>query len=262
MSDPVGIVVPAYRPDVDILEQYVQALDRTLDPAAIRIELDAPETGVAADLSHLPATIGTSPDRRGKGAAISAGFDALDTAVLSFADADGSTPASQFHQVVEPVSTGVADIGVGSRRHPDSTVRTSQSRPRAVLGDTFAWTARRALDVQLYDYQCGAKAITADGWERIAPHLAAAGFEWDIWFLALGSAFDLSIREVPIEWRDHPDSTVPPVRTALSLARALVTARRRASEFPEAIRNSVRTGRSVHGRPAHTLASESQGNDD
>jgi len=234
MSLAVGVVVPAFRPDVERLTTYVRAIDETLAPETIRIELDDPRDRVAAALGDLPATVHVSPYRRGKGAAVTAGFEALDTDVLAFADADGSTPPTEFRDVVTAVTGGDADLAVGSRRHPDAEITSHQTLARRFLGDGFAWLARRLLDADLYDYQCGAKAITRPAWEQVREHLYEPGFAWDVELVAMAGALDLDIAEVPITWEDMPGSTVSPVGTSIALGRALLTARHRAKQ----IRNS------------------------
>jgi glycosyltransferase involved in cell wall biosynthesis len=232
MSRTVGVVVPAYRPDTALLSSYVHALHDRLDPAAIRVELDAPQSGVVDDLTDeledLPdVAVASVPYRRGKGAAITAGFEALDTDVRCFADADGSTPAESIERVVQAVRDG-ADLSVGSRRHPDAVVESHQTIARRFLGDGFAWLARRLLDAELYDYQCGAKALTADLWRRVRGHLYEPGFAWDIELVAVSAAVGADLQEVPVRWEDHPNSTVEPVRTSLRLARGLLVSRHRA----------------------------------
>ncbi|WP_302082440.1 glycosyltransferase [Salinibaculum rarum] len=231
MSSAVGLVVPAYRPDVDRLAAYVRSLRENLDLVTIRIELDAPVDGVPAGLADLPAEIHTVPYRRGKGAAITAGFEALSTDVLAFADADGATPADSLAEILAPVRDGTVDLAVGSRRHPEATVDAHQTLARRYLGDGFVWLAHRLLEVDLYDYQCGAKAIDAAAWEAVRQHLYEPGFAWDVELIAIAGAVDLSVAEIPIEWHDRPGSTVSPVRDSLRLARALVTARHRAKRL-------------------------------
>ena len=233
MTTSVGLVVPAYRPDVDRLETYIHALREELDPEAVRIELDAPGEEVPEQLAGLPATVNTVPYRRGKGAAITAGFEALTADVLAFADADGATPAPSIADVVAPVRAGRADLAAGSRRHPAATVATHQTFARRYMGDAFAWLARRLLDVDLYDYQCGAKAITADGWRRVREHLYEPGFAWDVELLAIAGAVGLTVREVPVEWHDRPGSTVSPIRDTFNLAEALLAARHRAKRLSD-----------------------------
>ncbi|PSP64277.1 dolichol-P-glucose transferase [Halobacteriales archaeon QH_8_64_26] len=258
----LGIVLPAYRPDVEGLRSYVTALDERLAPEAILIELDAPCPGVVETLEDCPATVAVAERRRGKGRAIAAGFDRLldegtsdrfadstgtarsddaggsdpttDDApspidTLAFFDADASTPPESAAAVVAPVLAGTCDLAVGSRRHPDAEVGRHQTLGRRRLGDGFAWLARRLVEPSLYDYQCGAKAFAADVWRAVREHLREPGFAWDLDCLVCAAALGYEAREVPIAWHDRPRSTVPPARTALALVRALYRAHRRTS---------------------------------
>lgn len=231
MSRSVGVVVPTYRPDVPALESYVEDLKRTLDPDALLIELDAARGETAERLQELPVRINAVPYRRGKGAAITTGFESLDTDVLAFADADGSVPAADLADVLDPVVAARADLAVGSRRHPDANIETHQTLGRRFLGDGFAWLARRFLSAHLYDYQCGAKAMTQSAWRSVREHIFEPGFAWDVELIAVAGALGLRIDEVPVTWIDQPGSTVSPVRTSLSLARTLLVARRRAAKL-------------------------------
>jgi hypothetical protein len=96
------------------------------------------------------------------------------------------------------------------------------------MGDAFARVARRLLDVDLYDFQCGAKAISAEAWTAVRDHLCEPGFAWDVELLAIAQALGYPPVEVPVTWRDQPESTVDPVSTAVEMSRALVLARHRA----------------------------------
>ncbi len=229
MSRSVGVVVPAYRPDVDRLSRYVRQLEERLSPTELRIELDDPDPGDAESLSTLPATVHVADRRRGKGAAVTDGLDALDTDVLAFADADGSTPADSIADVIDPVVSGTVDLAAGSRRHPDATVKSHQKVLRRFLGDAFAWLARRLLEPNLHDYQCGAKAVSANFWARLRRHLYESGFAWDIELLAVAGALGGRITEVPVVWEDQPESTVAPVSDTISMFTGLLRARHRAN---------------------------------
>ncbi len=222
MGDRVGIVIPAYEADPTRLGAYINRLNADLSPAQIHVEVDRPTDAVLERLAETSASIRVSGKRRGKGSAITAGFDQLDTDVLAFVDADGSTPPSSLVAVLEPVLTDDTDLAVGSRRHPDATVPVHQSRVRRRLGDLFVAVARRILPVSLYDYQCGAKAINRETWDRVRPELRSPGFAWDIELICLVAASGSRLREVPILWEDRPGSTVPPVRAGFGFARALL----------------------------------------
>ena len=238
MSRTVGIVVPAYRPDVAVLRRYLDMLGAVVDPDVLCVELDSPTAAVRESLEETQADVHVSERRRGKGAAITHGFENLDTDVLAFADADGSTPAESIEDVVAPVRAGRTDLAVGSRRHPDADVRSHQTILRQHLGDAFAWLGRRFLDVPLYDYQCGAKAMTRETWAGVRDHLYESGFAWDIELVAMADALGRSIEEVPVAWEDHPDSTVDTSQAVPELLSALVSARHRA--------------RRLNGDPIHT----------
>lgn len=232
MTRTVGVVVPAYRPDPERLLSYVLSLHDELGLEIVRIELDDPRPSVLERLRDAPEFVDVNAvaNRRGKGAAITAGFESLaaDVDVLAFADADGSTPAASLSDVVAPVVDGDADLSVGSRRHPDADVVSHQTFARRRLGDGFAWLARRLLDVDLYDYQCGAKALTSDAWADVRDHLYDPGFAWDIELIAVSDALGYRVAEIPVHWEDHPGSTVSPVETTLRLGRGLFVSRHRA----------------------------------
>jgi hypothetical protein len=228
MSNTVGVVVPAYHPDPERLVTYLRTLRETVDPETLHVELDIPEPD--AQRPDLPDWVDCNVvrHRRGKGGAITDGFEKLSTDVLAFVDADGATPAASFADVIDPVETGQAALAVGSRRHPEATIQSHQTFARRFLGDGFAWIARRLLDAQLYDYQCGAKAISATAWADVRPHLYEPGFAWDIELVAVAAALDFPVLEVPVVWEDQPGSTVAPIADSLDMFRGLLVARHRA----------------------------------
>lgn len=222
MRRTVGLVIPAFRPNIDLLRAYVRDLEATVAPATIRIELDDPTPETLEQLEALPATVNAVETRRGKGAAITAGFCALETDVLAFVDADGATAVDSVEAVIDPVRDGRVDLSVGSRRHPAAEVVMSQSRLRGRMGDGFAWFARRVLDVSVSDYQCGAKAIDAVVWNDVRDHLCESGFAWDVELIMFTNALGYRIGEVPVTWADAPESTVSSISTPLELAGGLV----------------------------------------
>jgi glycosyltransferase involved in cell wall biosynthesis len=228
MSDSVGVVIPAYNPDVSSLLDYICDIQSTISPKEIRVEIDDPSSESLDMLSANDIEISISEERRGKGAAIMAGFDALETDIYAFTDADGSVPASSLVSMLRPILNDGADVSIGSRRHPDSNIVNHQTILRRFLGDIFAKAARYILPTRCRDYQCGAKAVTANAWSSINHHCYESGFAWDLEFVSVAGLLGCKITEVPITWEDHPDSTVDPVTTSIELATALINVKRRA----------------------------------
>lgn len=228
MPKSLGVVIPAYRPNVGLLSTYVHSLEEGLQPAEIVVELDAPQDGVVEKLRSLPVTVNVSSNRRGKGAAITHGFEWLNTDVRMFLDADGSTPVESVSNIIRPIQDGSADLSVGSRRHPDAEITSHQTIARRYMGDAFAWMARRMLPTQLFDYQCGAKAVTDEAWCDVRSDLYENGFAWDLELVAIADVYGYDIAEVPVTWEDRPGSTVDPVDAVIEFSRALVSVRHRA----------------------------------
>lgn len=226
MSPSVGIVLPVYKPDIGKLNSYIDSIRELGIADVIHVELDSP-SGASQRALAAPDSVNIAAERRGKGAAITAGFDTLSTDILAFADADGATPADSLQEVIRPVSEDAVEFTIGSRRHPEAIIQTHQTVLRRKMGDVFAWLARRTLPTSLYDYQCGAKALSADTWDELRAHIHEAGFAWDLELIAVAGALGYDIREVPITWDDAPDSTVNPITTALNMGSTLLEIRHR-----------------------------------
>lgn len=227
MAASVGIIIPAYKPDISQLSQYIYAIREQVGPEQIILEIDGASQETSSQLSDLPAVVNHHPSRRGKGAAITAGFEKLKTDILAFADADGSTPADELSRIIQSVDMGSSDIAIGSRRHPDSDVRSNQTIARRYMGDVFAYLARSLLNADFHDFQCGAKAISKDSWVQLRDELYEPGFAWDLELIAMAKNNNLLIEEIPIQWHDRPRSTVDPVRTTIDMVRALLLIRHR-----------------------------------
>jgi len=252
----LGVVIPAYQPDIELLDRYIERITNRLDPTTILIELDAPDPETALALRSLPVSVNTVPQRRGKGTAITAGFEKLETDLRMFADADGSTPVDSLADIVAPVRQRQAALAIGSRRHPDAEIADEQSILRQFLGDGFSWLAGSLLPVTLHDYQCGAKVVDADAWNQVHEHLYEPGFAWDVELIAMAGAFDLSITEVPVQWEDRPGSTVDPIADAARMFRALLTSRHRAKQLTDERIHSVIADRTTQPTPLIERVSE------
>ncbi|MFC7131169.1 glycosyltransferase [Haloferax chudinovii] len=222
----IGVIIPAYDPDILTLEQFVKNICQVIDPEVVRIEIDAPRQAHVDRLEEV-AEVNVSSGKRGKGSAIMEGFDAVDTDILAFVDADGSVPAPSLDNIIRQISQGTADVSIASRRHPSSHIVAHQTIVRRLLGDAFAFAARKMLPTQCRDYQCGAKAVRADAWEAVGHHCYEPGFAWDLEFVSVAGSLGYEIAEVPVDWEDHPDSTVSPISTSIELATALVDVKRR-----------------------------------
>ena len=227
MKNSIGVVIPAYNPNLKTLEGYVRDLDKVLCPDIILIEIDDPSELMLSQMEGISAKVEVSDRKGGKGAAITRGFNKLKSDILVFVDADGSIPAKSVEKVCDSIIKLDVDLAVGSRRHPDSNIKFHQGNVRKLLGDGFSFLSRVLLEVKLYDYQCGVKAIDRKVWEEVQRDIERKGFSWDIELISIVSMRGYNIKEIPIEWDDQPGSTVKIIPTMLELFNALFTVRRK-----------------------------------
>jgi hypothetical protein len=258
MAPSVGIIIPAYRPDIPRLSQYICTIQEQINPEQVIVEIDDPNQETIPQLSDLPAEISQCTYRRGKGAAITMGFEKLDTGVLTFADADGSTPVNELKQIIDPVRSESSDIAIGSRRHPKSDVQSNQTIARRYMGDMYVHLVRSVLDINIYDFQCGAKAVSKNSWTQLRNKLYEPGFAWDLELIAVAQENNYLIDEIPIQWQDKPQSTVDPVRTPIDMIRALLLIQHRIgisqnSIFHQAIANMYADTRSPIIQDTHKI---------
>jgi dolichyl-phosphate beta-glucosyltransferase len=84
------------------------------------------------------------------------------------------------------------------------------------------------------DTQCGFKLFRAAAAKDIFSRLRTEGFSFDVEVLWLSRKLGYRVRQVPVCWRNSPDSRVRLVRGSLAMLRDLWRIRRMRGERPEA----------------------------
>jgi glycosyltransferase involved in cell wall biosynthesis len=133
-------------------------------------------------------------DNKGKGYALKEGFN-LVTGEFSFlVDSDLEVRARDLSEYVSAL--GVADIVIGSKRHPLSVVETPVMRKFLSLG--FNILERLLIGVRASDTQAGLKAAKSTALYRILPLLSVKKYAFDAELLAVASLLNLRMWELPV----------------------------------------------------------------
>jgi len=221
----LSIIVPVYN-EQRRLENGLRAMLAYLEKAPQTTELMVVDDGstdqtaerAAALLGDRPRTrlLCLTPNR-GKGHAVKTGMLQAAGRVRLFSDIDLSVPidtATEFYRLCEDG----ADVVIGTRRTEGSAVTVHQPLYREWLGTAFRRLTRRLVTPGLSDITCGFKAFRASAAERVFGPSVIARWSFDAEVLFLAQHYGLTIREIPVTWRNDPHSKV---RLLIDLPRTL-----------------------------------------
>ncbi len=218
----VEVVVPVHN-EQEVLAHSVRRLHRYLSdsfPYPFRITVaDNASTDrtweVASGLSReLTGVYAVRLQRKGRGGALHHVWARSDADVVSYMDVDLSTGLEAFLPLVAPLLSGHSDVAIGSRL--SRTARVVRGPKREVISRCYNLILRTTLRAGFSDAQCGFKAVRTDRVRQLLPLVEDNGWFFDTELLVIAERIGLRIHEVPVDWRDDPDSRVDIVATALA----------------------------------------------
>lgn len=169
-------------------------------------------------------TILRLPRNRGKGAAVREGVLNAAGEFILFSDADLSTPIEELDRFWTWMDQGY-DVVIGSRALTGADIQIRQSFFRELMGKTFNVFVRRLLLKGIPDTQCGFKLFRGSVAKAVFSSCAVDGFSFDVEALYLCGP-EHRIRQVPVVWRNSPQSKVRIVRSSMSMLKDLWRIRR------------------------------------
>jgi dolichyl-phosphate beta-glucosyltransferase len=162
---------------------------------------------------------------RGKGAAVRDGVLASCGDLVLVTDADLSTPIEEVDLLVAALER--CEVAIGSRNVAGARVAVRQRLDRRVMGRVFNLLVRLLLLPGLQDTQCGVKLFRRDVALAVFGRCQSDGFAFDVEALSLARRLGHRVAEVPVEWRNSPDSRVRPLVDVPRMFLELLTIRRR-----------------------------------
>jgi len=174
--------------------------DRTL---AIAKELAARYPGQVSYV-HL--------DQKGRGRALRKAWTESNADIVSYMDVDLSTDLSAFVPLIDSLTGGEYDVAIGSRLKKGSHVQ--RGLKREVISRIYNLMVKVMFWNRFSDAQCGFKAVTRRAVRDIVPLIKDQAWFFDSELLLLAERVGYKIFEVPVTWRDDPDSRVKIVSTA------------------------------------------------
>ena len=233
--DSVSIVIPAYNeahrlpPTLDALAQWMSGFAW---PVEVWIVVEpgtdgTREIATAAAARQPNLHVLANPEHRGKGFAVRTGMLAATGEYIFYMDADLSVPLRDVDRFVEYLRTHPeADVLLGNRQHPESKIVLEQSWLRRRMGQTFNLILRQLALAGVQDTQCGFKAFRRPAANAIFSRQRLDGFAFDVEVLLLTRKLGLTVVDLPVEWRNSPESKVHMIRDSVRMLADAIRIRR------------------------------------
>ena len=211
----LSIVVPAYNEEAR-LPDSLAAIAAWMDARRLDAEILVVDDGsrdrtaeIAAEaLRGRRGRVLKNGENRGKGYSVRHGVLEAAGRFILLTDADLSTPITEYDKLAAFVRDHDLDVAIGSRALPGSDVQLRQGLVRQSMGRIFNRIIRMMTGLTLQDTQCGFKLLDRERTRPLFEKMVVDRFAFDVELLFLCRRFGLSVREVPVIWRNAPGSKV------------------------------------------------------
>ncbi len=216
MNIHLSVIIPAYNEERRISKTLV-GIDKYLSKQSYNYEIivisDGSKDRTGEVVKELMPKIKNlrlvdNKENHGKGFVVRQGILEAKGDYRLFTDADNSTSIDQVEKMWSHLEQGF-DIVVGSREIEGAVLDPPQPwlrRKKAAAFRLFTNIFTGLWDIQ--DTQCGFKSFTKKVAEDILPRCRIDRFSFDAEILILAKKLGYKIKEVPITWKNDPESKV------------------------------------------------------
>lgn len=221
----LSIVIPAYNEERRILptlEAIAAYVARRGWNAEILVVDDGSADATAKRVLEMAASLPglrllRNGRNRGKGFSIRHGFAESHAPLVLLTDADLSTPIEEIEKLLPAVREEGKGIAVGSRGLNPATVEVPQGWIRRTMGKGFNVIVRTLTGLSIRDTQCGFKLVKRETFLPLFRAAKVDRFSYDVEILYLARRQGIGIAEIPVIWRNSPQSRVSFVRDSVQM---------------------------------------------
>lgn len=212
----LSVIIPAYNEEKR-LAKTLEEIDKYLRNQKYEYEIlvvnDGSKDKTAEIVQGLTKSIKNlklidNKINQGKGAVVRQGILEAKGDYRIFTDADNSTSIDQIEKIWSEFEKGY-DIVIGSRDVRGAVLDPPQSFFRRFVGECFKLLRKIIIGLwEIKDTQCGFKCFKREAAERIFPKCKINRFAFDPEILLIGKKMGYKIKEIPVYWRNDPNSKV------------------------------------------------------
>ncbi|MEK7616911.1 MAG: dolichyl-phosphate beta-glucosyltransferase [Patescibacteria group bacterium] len=208
----ISIVIPLYNEErrVSNLSKIYKYFDRTNLKYEVILINDGSKDKTLRKLNEISKNFKFNlisySQNRGKGYAIRVGMIKARGQYRLFTDIDLSTPIEEFNKFLPNLKE--YDIIIGSRKKRGSKLIIRQPKLREKLGKGFTKLSQLCLGLNLTDFTCGYKCFSKEATKKIFSKQRINRWGFDTEILFIGKKKGLSIKEIPVIWKNDPETKV------------------------------------------------------
>lgn len=229
----LSIVVPAFN-EAAVIEQTVEVLCRYVTDQRLAAEIIVVDDGSTDETAALaeralarwpvPSRVLRLNPNEGKASAVRKGMLEAHGDLLLMTDADLSTPLEEFPKLLEALRQG-ADIAIASRAVRGARLDPPQPFVRLLVGKAYGLMRRLIVLPHIADTQCGFKLFTREAAREAFSRQTTKSWAFDAEVLYIAHRLGYRIAEVPVVWRNRPESKVRVLRDLWKVLRDLLAVR-------------------------------------
>ncbi len=172
------------------------------------------------------------PQNKGKGAAVKSGMLNATGQFRFFTDADLPYGLDAFTDAIRVFQKSNCDVVTGLRDRSRIPNSFSMLTLRNTAGKIFSNLAKRLVQIESTDTQCGFKAFTEDAAVNIFTRLQTDRYVFDVEIFTIAAALNLTVCDVPVTLTSHTGSKVRLSRDAFCMLKDLFEIALRVRRFP------------------------------
>lgn len=218
MGERIAVLLPCYNEALTI-EKVVADFKRELPDAVVYV-YDNNSTDGSCEIAERAGAVVRHVMQQGKGHVVRRMFQEIEANVYVMVDSDDTYPAEAVHELIKPVTDGVADMVCGDRL--SSTYMTENKRPGHNFGNVLVCAlVKRLWSQKVYDVMTGYRVFSRR-FVKTCPVLSN-GFEIETEITLHTLDKRLSLKEIPIQYRDRPKGSFSKLNTIGDGLRVLKT---------------------------------------
>ncbi len=198
-----SVVMPAYMKE-NVIQDALFHTEKVLSDFGVPYEIIVVDDG-STDRTRKNASLYDSSnvvvvgydDNRGKGDAIKYGCSYVTGDIVAFMDADTDLCPSHLEGFIRTMHDKKADVVVGSKLHPDSSV--DYPLFRRILSHGYRYFNKLLFNLDVRDTQVGQKLFRKEVLDDIMPRVLVKRYAFDLELLVNAQHLGYKIVEAPIK---------------------------------------------------------------